>query len=197
MAFVQKRLWRPERSITRRLSAANRINRFKLRAVAGGIIMTGIKGTPTAGWYRDPYGQPVLRWWDGARWSEQTHATPPPDSPWGAGGNSQTDGTTVRADAKPRKSRRVFLWFFLAVQGIFIIWLITGTTSSAHGIHPDVVRQCHEQANITSWGSVTACENALGRASKVGAALVVAVWVVVDFLLGITYGIYRLARRPR
>jgi hypothetical protein len=43
--------------------------------------------------------------------------------------------------------------------------------------------------------------NALGGASKVGAsvgaALVVIVWVVVDFLLGITYGIYRLARRPR
>lgn len=135
----------------------------------------------------------MLRWWDGSRWSEQTQAAPPPDS--------QTGGTTVRADAKPRKKRRVFLWFFLAIQVIFIIWLVTGTTSSAQGIHPDVVRKCHEQANIASWGSVTACENALGGASKVGAsigaALVVAVWVVVDFLLGITYGIYRLARRPR
>ncbi len=27
-----------------------------------------------AGWYPDPQGQPVLRWWDGVRWNEQTQA---------------------------------------------------------------------------------------------------------------------------
>jgi len=30
------------------------------------------------GWHPDPYGQPVLRWWDGYRWTEQTHGR---DSP--------------------------------------------------------------------------------------------------------------------
>jgi hypothetical protein len=33
---------------------------------------------PVAGWYPDPYGQPILRWWDGSAWREQTQAAPPP-----------------------------------------------------------------------------------------------------------------------
>jgi hypothetical protein len=46
------------------------------------------------------------------------------------------------------------------------------------------------QAQCVSW---------LGGAGKVGtslgAAVIVIVWVVVDFFLGLGYGIYRLARR--
>src|SRR5258706_9487316 len=29
-----------------------------------------------AGWYLDPQGRPVLRWWDGRRWTEHTRAAP-------------------------------------------------------------------------------------------------------------------------
>ncbi|WP_275464723.1 phospholipid scramblase-related protein [Streptomyces noursei] len=29
------------------------------------------------GWYQDPSGAAVLRWWDGARWTEHTQAAPP------------------------------------------------------------------------------------------------------------------------
>ena len=43
------------------------------------------------------------------------------------------------------------------------------------------------------------CVSFLGGAAKtgttLGAATIVIVWVVVDFLLAVTYGIYRLARR--
>ncbi|GHH82485.1 scramblase [Streptomyces sulfonofaciens] len=36
--------------------------------------MTTQSNTP-AGWYPDPYGTPqLLRWWDGSRWTEHTHA---------------------------------------------------------------------------------------------------------------------------
>jgi len=34
---------------------------------------------PPAGWYPDPAGGPAQRYWDGARWTEQT--TPTPSSP--------------------------------------------------------------------------------------------------------------------
>jgi hypothetical protein len=101
-------------------------------------------------------------------------------------------------DWKPYKRRKIFLWFFLAVQVIFIIWLVAGTASTGGGINASVVAQCHQQA--ASMGMTQAqCVSYLGGAAKtgtaIGAGLIVVVWVVVDFLLAVTYGIYRLARR--
>jgi hypothetical protein len=101
-------------------------------------------------------------------------------------------------DWKPYKRRRIFLWVFVAIQVIFIIWLVVGTASTGSSINASVVAQCHQQA--ASMGMTQAqCVSFLGGASKtgtaLGAAVIVMVWVVVDFLLAVTYGIYRLARR--
>jgi hypothetical protein len=102
------------------------------------------------------------------------------------------------AEYKAWKPRKIFLWVFLAVQAIFIIWLVAGTASTGGGIHASVVDQCRTQA--AGMGMTQAqCVSFLGGAAKtgtsIGAALVVIVWVVVDFFLGLGYGIYRLARR--
>jgi uncharacterized RDD family membrane protein YckC len=35
---------------------------------------------PLPGWYLDPSGQPVQRWWDGTRWTEHVGTPPPPVS---------------------------------------------------------------------------------------------------------------------
>ena len=98
---------------------------------------------------------------------------------------------------KPWKPRRVFLWVFLVIQAAFIAWIITGA-STGGGINASVVAQCHTQAagmNMTQ----AQCVSYLGGASKAGTAvgvgLIVVLWVVVDFLVGLTYGIYRLVRR--
>jgi hypothetical protein len=101
-------------------------------------------------------------------------------------------------DWKPYKRRRIFLWFFLALQAVFIIWLVVGIASTGGGINASVVAQCHDQA--ASMGMTQAqCVSFLGGAAKtgttIGAAAIVIVWIVVDFLVGLTYGIYRLARR--
>lgn len=101
---------------------------------------------------------------------------------------------------KPWKRRRIFLWFFLALQVVFIIWLAAGTASTGGGINASVVAQCHQQA--AGMGMTQAqCVNLLGGAAKTGTALgaatVVLVWVVVDVILGISYGVYRLATRSR
>lgn len=43
--------------------------------------VTTQSNTP-AGWYADPHGTPdLLRWWDGSRWTEHTHAGTQPAAP--------------------------------------------------------------------------------------------------------------------
>jgi hypothetical protein len=80
-----------------------------------------------------------------------------------------------------KRKRRVFLWVFLAVQALFILWIVTGATASSS--------PCHGL-------SAHACADAANAGHGIAIAAQVIVWVVVDFLLAVTYGIYRLARRP-
>jgi hypothetical protein len=61
-------------------------------------------------------------------------------------------------------------------------------------------RQCRQRSTLKTPSLTQAqCVSFLGGAGKVGtsigAGLIVVVWVVVDFLLALSYGIYRLARR--
>ena len=112
---------------------------------------------------------------------------------------SHTVATTeAAATAQPRKRRRVFLWVFLAIQALFIIWLIAGGASAGGSIHASVAAQCLQEAK--GMGMTQAqCISWLGGAAKtgtaIGAALIVVLWTVVDIILGISYGVYRLATR--
>jgi len=107
----------------------------------------------------------------------------------------------------PRKKRRVFLWFFLAIQLIFLVWIIVGAASAGHtepsatqmaqycGHGPDSVLALYKsKADCTAHYS-RVLSDAAGAGRGIGVALVVIVWIVVDFLLGVVYGIYRLAKR--
>lgn len=108
-----------------------------------------------------------------------------------------------------RKKRRVFLWVFLAIQALFIIWIITGVAGTSHSgtdAHAQAVTWCADKANWqylykSQADCVTHYGNTLNGASDVGKSLGVAAivifWIVVDFFLGLGYGIYRLASRPR
>lgn len=101
--------------------------------------------------------------------------------------------------ARPRKRHRIFWWFFLAVQIIFIIWLIVGLHGNATHINPQVAAECAHGKAASMGMSQSQCVSYLGGAAKagtaIGAGLIVVVWVVADFLLAVTYGIYRLASR--
>lgn len=100
---------------------------------------------------------------------------------------------------RARKRRRIFLWFFLAVQVIFIIWLVVGLHGNATHINPSVVAECAHGKAAQMGMSQSQCVSYLGGAAKtgtaLGAGLIVVLWVIVDFLLAVTYGIYRLASR--
>jgi hypothetical protein len=103
-------------------------------------------------------------------WRNLSHGYPP-------------DGLPI-PPPKPKKKHRVFLWVFLAIQILFIVWIIAGA-SSAGGTPSDC-------------GTLDAetCNDAEAVGASVGVALIVIVWMVVDFLMAVIYGVYRLARRP-
>jgi hypothetical protein len=83
---------------------------------------------------------------------------------------------------KPKRKKRIFLWFFLAVQALFLIWIIAGASGS----------------DPTDCGTLSkqACQDASDVGTGIGVILIILFWCIVDFLLAVGYGIYRLARRP-
>jgi hypothetical protein len=113
--------------------------------------------------------------------------------------------TPVAPAAPPRRKRRIFLWVFLAIQIIFLVWLITGLFTDQTGpTHAQLVSGCYDhhwwplfknQADcVTHYGGAL---NTAGKVGKgAGAALLVVAWCIVDFLVAVPYLIYRLARRP-
>jgi hypothetical protein len=80
----------------------------------------------------------------------------------------------------------VFLWVFLAVQVLFAVWVVAGVASGHHA-----AATCNDQ-----YLTHAQCAKASEAGTAVGAALVVVLWAVVDIILVIGYGVYRLARRP-
>jgi hypothetical protein len=89
-------------------------------------------------------------------------------------------GSYEQAPAK--KKRRIFLWFFLAVQALFIIWIIAGIASASG------------QPSDCQGLSAKTCNDATDVGTGIGVAVIVILWMVVDFLLAVIYGVYRLAR---
>jgi hypothetical protein len=112
---------------------------------------------------------------------------------------SQPQAGYAPAAPRPRKKRRIFLWVFLLVQVIFLIVLITGLHHNATTINPQVAYECAHGKAASMGMSQSQCVSFLGGAAKTGTAAAVVItiiaWCVVDFLLAVTYGIYRLARR--
>ncbi len=103
----------------------------------------------------------------------------------------------------PRKKRRVFLWIFLAIQVLFIIWIIAGAASGNGGVSSQVTSFCGNHGWFPLYKSYADCLSSYGRllndagntGKGIGVALVIAFWCIVDFLVGGGYAIYRLASR--
>lgn len=120
------------------------------------------------GWYPDPEDKAYLRYHDGQNWTE----------------NRSPATATATVQSPKKKRHRVFLWVFLAIQAIFIIWIIAGAASGG-GTATDCQGLTQEE-----------CDAAEGIGTGIGVALIVVLWMVVDFFLAVIYGVYRLAKRP-
>lgn len=83
-----------------------------------------------------------------------------------------------------KKKKRVFLWVFLAVQLLFLVWIIGGVASGS--------------GDATDCGTLSqqACNDAQNVGTGIGVFFVIVFWMMVDFLLAVGYLIYRIARRP-
>ncbi|MFF0889978.1 hypothetical protein [Streptomyces sp. NPDC003456] len=89
----------------------------------------------------------------------------------------------------PEKRRRVFFWVFLAVQLLFLAWVIWGATT-ADGTPAECRGLTGDDQDL--------CNDAHDVGTTIGVGLVIGLWVAVDFILALTYVIYRLAtRQPR
>ncbi|MDR7086595.1 hypothetical protein J2X11_001434 [Aeromicrobium panaciterrae] len=122
---------------------------------------------PPAGFYPNS-GR--MQWWDGNEWTEHFQADVGP--------------LVGQATSEPKKKKkRVFLWVFMAVQVLFIVWVVGGASTGS--------------GNPSDCGSLDleTCNAASDVGTSIGVALIVAFWVVVDFLMAVVYGVYRLARR--
>ena len=97
------------------------------------------------------------------------------------------------------------MWIFLAIQALFLIWVIGALFTKNGSTASQVAQQCYHhnwyplfksQADcVTHFGGAL---NTAGNVGKgVGIALVIIFWMVVDVILGISYGVYRLATRNR
>ena len=104
----------------------------------------------------------------------------------------------------PHKRRRVFWWVFLAIQVIFIVWLVAGIATVHTGpTAAQVAQMCGHGQWQGLFTSRHDCQvhgghglQEAGNLGKgIGIALVVALWAVTDIIVGGGYGVYRLARR--
>jgi hypothetical protein len=84
------------------------------------------------------------------------------------------------AVTQPRSKRRVFMWVFLAIQLLFLAWIVAG---AAHHSPP-----CSGDLSAGS------CAAAHDVGNGVAVAIQFALWIAVDFILGVTWFVIRFAR---
>jgi hypothetical protein len=83
-------------------------------------------------------------------------------------------------DALPkRRKRHVFRWVFLAIQALFIIWIISGVAGAS------------DNCNGKVGDSLDACQAGTAVGGTIGVALIIGLWVAVDIILGVGYLIFR------
>ncbi|MDR6976851.1 hypothetical protein J2X68_003544 [Streptomyces sp. 3330] len=121
-------------------------------------------------------------------WDPREPQTPPrPPDGWAAPPQGHPAGSPHQdGPPRPKKRHRVFLWIFLAIQILFLIWVITGAASGSG---------TPEDCRGLTGDNLKLCEDADDVGTTIGVGLIIGLWAAVDVILGFTYVVYRLATR--
>lgn len=79
---------------------------------------------------------------------------------------------------RPHKPGRVFRWFVLAVNLLFLVWLFTTLEPSG------------DCSGLTG-DALTSCTAGEAVGAGIGMVLVIALWALVDVILGVVYLVVR------
>ena len=81
-----------------------------------------------------------------------------------------------------KKKHHIFRWFFLALQALFILWIVTGANATKHGTNCGTLSQ-------------TTCDQAAHVGGGIGIALIIIVWFIVDVVVLLARMAVLLSRR--
>jgi len=82
-----------------------------------------------------------------------------------------------------KKKKRIFMWVVLAVQAIFIAWIIGGLASGSD--------TCAGKVG----DALEACQAGSAVGTGIGVFLIIGLWFAVNFFLLVGYALYRLAAK--
>jgi hypothetical protein len=82
---------------------------------------------PKPGWYQDPGGQQVLRWWDGRQWSQHTQPLPDPSPPSFLAPQPQPEGRS-----RPRRGSHRIRIAAAVIGGLAVALIVIAALSGSH-----------------------------------------------------------------
>jgi hypothetical protein len=116
-----------------------------------------------------------------------------------------TPGQETAEPAKPRKRKRVFMWFFLAVNALFALWVFPALFSGTGASHAEIASMCGNGAWSPLFKSYQDCvvhgAHGIIAAHDVGKTvaltMMIGLWVAADVILGIGRLVVVFARRNK